>query len=388
MNILVVPFGFPTVKNPNAFIFIWEQCIALHKAGHLVFVLDASPRNYKDWFSKECFNFRKINKEGIIIYAINYPAVATGKFPMIASFCYNLFLKYLVKCMIKDNLKPDIIHAHSIVYSGYRSLQISKKYKVPLVVTEHYSMFSKNKIKIYVRSILNKTLENIDGFICVSNALSQDINKFCNKSAKTHIIPNLVDPRFVFQKPIKKSKFLFFSAGNLIPVKKMDLLIEAFTIAFKNNKNIKLEIAGGGKLYEFLKELITKFNMEDQIILLGIISRKQMVEKLAECDVFAMLSEKETFGIVYREAMAVGRPIVATKNGGIEENWDDMQGLLVPPNDLEAAVNALLKIKNRIDEFDAKLISKRCYSLYSSNVVVEKLEEIYKTAINKQDQVK
>src|SRR5699024_325621 len=132
-------------------------------------------------------------------------------------------------------------------------------------------------------------------------------------------------------------------------------------------------IAGAGKEYEFLKMRIESYNKKDQIHLLGRLDREQMLKEYEMCDCFVLLSEYETFGIVYREALAVGRPIISSRNGGIEENWDDNFGLLIKDNTVETAGEALKFLYNNYDKYDCKKISQLCKKLYSESVIAKKI---------------
>ena len=68
-----------------------------------------------------------------------------------------------------------------------------------------------------------------------------------------------------------------------------------------------------------------------------------------KCNCFVLLSEYETFGIVYREAMASGRPVIAVRNGGVEENWSDAFGILIDKNNYEVILDRKKAIIKGID---------------------------------------
>ena len=381
MNILIIPAVFPSEKNSTAGIYIYEQACALYNAGHNVTVLDATDRNYKNWFSREIFNYRKTSQNGITIYAFNYPGILSSRLPKLASFCYGLCLQYLFKKAQRDNIKIDLIHSHFTFFSGYQALKLSKKHNLPFIVTEHFSLFQQSKINITLKKILIKTINHSDAFICVSNTMKTEIQRHYGDRINLIVIPNMINPIFKFVKPEKNKDFLFFSAGNLQPIKNMDVLIKAFSIAFKGIENVKLEIAGQGPEFIYLNEIIKKLKLENKISLLGNIGRKEMLLKFSECNAFVMVSKSETFGIVYREAMAVGRPIITSKNGGIVEGWNDNQGIIVPVDDIKATASALKHMKENIHCYDFKVISNNCLTLFSENTIVGELENIYHKVI-------
>jgi glycosyltransferase involved in cell wall biosynthesis len=190
----------------------------------------------------------------------------------------------------------------------------------------------------------------------------------------------LIDSRFTFHDPPVGNDYKFFSAGNLVPNKKFDLLIKSFCDSFDKNENVFLRIAGFGKEYENLKKIIYIYGRENQIKLLGRLSRDEILKEFINSNCFVLPSEYETFGIVYREAMAVGRPVISTRNGGVEEGWDDKFGILVPKNNAMLLSEAMKIMKERRD-YDYKYISNKCTELYSFDSVGSKIDEILKKAV-------
>ena len=79
--------------------------------------------------------------------------------------------------------------------------------------------------------------------------------------------------------------------------------------------------------------------------------------------------------------MAVGRPVISTKNGGIEEGWEDNFGILVPIGDKQSLSEALLKIYERKDTFNPEYISKKCLQQYSSDVIGARIDYILKSVV-------
>ena len=88
----------------------------------------------------------------------------------------------------------------------------------------------------------------------------------------------------------------------------------------------------------------------------------ELVKSFTACSVFVLLSVRETFGIVYREAMAVGRPVISSPNGGIEDGWDDSNGILLNgPSAEEDVADALAgDAAQLLLLYDGRAISARC----------------------------
>ena len=95
------------------------------------------------------------------------------------------------------------------------------------------------------------------------------------------------------------------------------------------------------------------------------------------CDTFVLASRYETFGVVYIEALACGKPVIATKCGGPNSIVNENNGYLVNIDDIEALSNSMKLMFQNIENYDARLIRKECEKKYNPQVIASELEEIY-----------
>lgn len=150
---------------------------------------------------------------------------------------------------------------------------------------------------------------------------------------------------------------LFFSMGRLHHIKGFNVLIDAFSLFEKNNSNAKLLIAGaddGAQESLFLQ--IKYLNLLDSVFLIGPINFEEKKLLLSNCDVFALASEFESFGIVVAEALACGAPVVVSN----KTPWKDLEinnyGILAD-NDKNSFYDAFRKVvrvnhdKDRIKKY-------------------------------------
>ena len=171
--------------------------------------------------------------------------------------------------------------------------------------------------------------------------------------------------------------FNMFSCAFLEEGKGMEVLIEAFSLAFKN-KNAILRIGGDGSLRIKLQGMIKELGMENQIFLLGALSRERVSEEMKNCKCFVLASEHETFGVVYIEALACGKPVIGTYNGGADEIIKDYNGIIIEKRNVEKLRDALIKMKNEYKTYDENEISEKTILSYSEKILVEKLKGVYK----------
>ncbi|MFY9282731.1 MAG: glycosyltransferase [Miniphocaeibacter sp.] len=168
---------------------------------------------------------------------------------------------------------------------------------------------------------------------------------------------------FKLKSKVKSKNFNFVSTGNLIDTKRMDLTIKAFYKAFKGNTKITLTIFGQGPNHKSLEELINQYKLSDQVKLMGLCSRKKIAEQLSKSNCFVLVSQSETFGVAYIEALAMGVPVIATKCGGPEGFVNKDNGIMIDVDNEEQLIEAMHYMYKNIEKYDDYL--HRFQNLYA-----------------------
>ena len=136
---------------------------------------------------------------------------------------------------------------------------------------------------------------------------------------------------------------LIGAAGRLSPEKGFDVLINAIALLHEQGRDIGLVIAGDGPDRPRLDELIARQRQPRRFILLG--HQPEMSPLYNAVDLFALSSLSEGLPNVLLEAMAMSLPVVATHVGGVPQLIDDqVNGLLIPSNDVPALAAAITRI--------------------------------------------
>jgi len=200
-------------------------------------------------------------------------------------------------------------------------------------------------------------------------------------------VPNIVREDFITDKINQKEDqvFDFINICYLTKKKKVDLLIKAFAKAFKSNATVKLKIGGYGEEKASLVELAKTLNVEEQVVFLGLLTREQVKEEISSADAFVLSSEYETFGVVLIEALALGKPVVATKCGGPESIVTPEVGYLVENNSEEGLSKAMLELIANKNKFNPEDIRTYCLDNFSENAVVARLGKVYASVLAKNE---
>src|SRR4030042_3795671 len=259
---------------------------------------------------------------------------------------------------------------------------------VPVIIASVHDNYRTDKrLK---RIIMNRILSKItDKIVAVSEDVKEDIIRYDRIApSKIEVIPNGIDvERFNPEKnttdirkefSLGENDIVIGFIGRIVPAKGLEYLLNALPYLNEKFKSIKLLIVGEGSLVEELKERAKKNNIFNNILFTG--RRRDIPEILASINIFVMPSIAEGFPNALLEAMAMGKPIVATEVGGIPEIVKNgFNGLLVPPRDTVSLSKAIKELISN-DQLAAKLgqaASNLVHDNLSIKAIAQKWQSLY-----------
>lgn len=379
MHVMFVPSWYSTPRNKVHGSFFKEQAQALAEHGVKVTVAfnEIWPLTLLGKIN-ENKGISIQNEDGLKTYRYkNYNYLP--KNPLMFMF-FNKRLEKLYKLISEREGKIDLIHAHSSLWGGISAEYISGKYNIPLIITEHSSITYSKYLKPSYKKYVVNSYKNASKLIAVGEGLKEELCDLTKRN-EVEVIPNLVNLElFKPMKLEKNSEFTFFSLAFLEGEKGMDTLIKSFAKKFKNI-NAKLVIGGDGSQKKQLKELSNNLNISDKVEFLGALTRKEVVAQMNKCDCFVLASRHETFGVVYVEALACGKPIIGTYNGGANGIINSENGLIVPIDDEEKLSNAMLEVMKNYSSYDSEIIRNNCENKYSKQNIVKNIIKAYKEVL-------
>ncbi|RAX01872.1 MULTISPECIES: glycosyltransferase family 4 protein [unclassified Photorhabdus] len=188
-----------------------------------------------------------------------------------------------------------------------------------------------------------KSLRMSDYNVFVSNSISNSINESYNLESNNQSVVYLgitfeeMAPLTVEEYVKKRKKvasaqeILIVACGRLVPVKGMNYLIEAVYLLKQKVSNIRLLIIGIGPELLYLQELVHQFKLDEQVIFLGDIPRKDTLVYFKIADIAVVPSIWESFCYVAAEFMGIGKPIVCTSVDSLNELVrDGIDGIKIP----------------------------------------------------------
>lgn len=204
-----------------------------------------------------------------------------------------------------------------------------------------------------------------------------DNKKFYPWSSKREKIDRLSDlkNRYGFSKNDK----IILSVGRLEGAKNPFLLIDSFYNLVKYNLNVKLLIVGTGSLEKDVIKRVKKYNLQENVKFLGVVSSDNVIELMKTSDVFLITSAFEGMPISVLEALASGLPVVSTDVGEVKKVVKDgFSGRVVSNHSKDDIAKAVFEVLNDKEKFNAK----NCVDSIKDYTVGSVLSGIYKIHYN------
>ncbi|BAZ68258.1 MAG: glycosyltransferase [Pelatocladus maniniholoensis HA4357-MV3] len=206
---------------------------------------------------------------------------------------------------------------------------------------------------------LKTALSHADRILAVSSyTRDRLLNEQNLDPSKIKILPNTFDasrfhiaskPRYLLERyGLKPEQPVILTVARLDSVdayKGYDKIIQALPKIRHQLRDVHYIIGGKGDDRYRIEQLITQLGLQECVTLAGFIPDSELCDYYNLCDVFAMPSKGEGFGIVYLEALACGKPVIGgSQDGAIDALCYGELGVLVNPDDVEAIAQSLIKI--------------------------------------------
>lgn len=294
--------------------------------------------------------------------------------------------------------ETDIIHTLIEFPYGILAHKLAQKARVPFIISAHgtygvYPLFHWINRRAYKQALRRAAAVTVPSYftadaICQHSGIQPQISVVHNAVNYNRFqkLQDLHEIRGKFGLPAEARVLL--GVGAMWPRKGFDVLLKAFARVVKDEPRAHLVIAGDGDTSS-LEDLATSMGIRSQVHLLGKVTGNDLVGLYQLCEIYSHLPRYvehhfEGFGLVYLEAGACGKPVVATRSGGVTDAvLDGETGILVEEEDDEAAAAAFVRLLQNKDlaqsmgEAGRKYASKHTWSGY-----VDQIVDLYTTALH------
>lgn len=396
MKVLVLSHMYPSTANEVAGIFVHEQVKALIAKGVEVRIVSAVPWtpfpiNYMT--SKWRAYSRVPGKclwEGVEVFYPRYLAFPRAWFFATSGHRMYRGIRRAIEKIYRE-FAFDLIHAHVALPDGYAGALLAQDFGKPLVITIHGQDLQQTVHRdSNCKEAVAFALQHASRIMVVSGKLRRLAVEHLGIADKLAVIPNGVDLQEIVRAGGVRdgpdnSDNIILSVSNLVAVKGIDFNICAVERLKDKYPRLQYLVVGSGPEEKKLRALVARLGLGKRVTFLGRQSHSNVLRYMASCDVFSLPSWNEGFGVVYVEAMALGKPVIGCQGEGPEDFVEHGKtGLLVKPRDVDSLVEALDFLLSHPEE--ARTMGERARKLVLENYTweknAEKTIEVYREVLN------
>ena len=344
------------------------------------------------------FIFRHIESLGESVKSVIFHHVHDGFNPQIPNNAelfpvtvnnfgkFALFKAYMTafEQLIQQYGKPDILHLHVALPLGPLAVKISRKYHIPLIISEHWTGYlpiNRPKLSLGERLILRHTFRQATHITAVSQNLLDNICISAPTAAKKPqtVVGNVVDTELFSlknsnlqsdKKPILHVSTIDNDAKNIMGI------LHAIQQLSLQRSDFELNIVHDFQNTD-AEEYVRANHLSNIVHFLGRKTSSEIADLLHHSACFLLFSNYENQPCVLLESFSTGTPAVTTPVGGILEITNDENSLIVPPKDEPQLIEKLNFILNNSTQYLPSVIRENALEICSPEVIGRKWLEVY-----------
>jgi teichuronic acid biosynthesis glycosyltransferase TuaC len=394
LRVLVISRLYPRPSDPVLGIFIEEEVKELSRRCQIK-VMAPIPwflplKFFKKWYAYTRIPAHEI-REGIEVFRPRTIILPRNfLFSLLGLSCYLSLLRCARE--IEKGFPFDLIHAHTVYPDGFAAVMLGRALKRPIVITIHGGDVTMYFKRYLWRKLGLWALSNADQVIAVSDSLCRMVvEEYGTEGDKVTVIPNGIDiTRFV---PMPRdealaklgledevSRILF--VGGIERSKGIDYLLRAAKRLMETfHRPVQFLLVGEGRYEQGAKLLAKELGIAGAVTFAGKRPNTEIPLWINACDLVALPSLSEGFGVVLIEAMACGKPVVATRCGGPEDTVNAGTGILVSPGNEAALAKALQEVLSNRHQFDPKKIRQHAVDNYAYDRIASRILGVYRQVL-------
>jgi glycosyltransferase involved in cell wall biosynthesis len=351
MRILTLTNLYPSPWYPHRAAYNRQYMHALSAAGHDVRVI--APIAWTDeWSARRqgkpaLPKGRRVTTDGIPVEHPRYyftPRVLRGS--------YGRSFRWSVRGAFERavaEFRPDVVFSSWAYPDGWAAGELAHAAGLPVVVNVVGSdvLFADAR-----RGRVAEAVRRADGVMAASQDLADHVIGMGADARRVRVVYNGVDTGLFLPGDRKDARTklnlrsdapLILFVGNLLPVKGLDVLIDALGLLVREGKPFRCHLIGQGPLRFDLERRAAAAGIGDRVTFIGAVAHASLPDWFRAADLFVLPSRSEGVPNVLLEASACGIPYVASNVGGIPEIAHTGRGTLVPPCDARALADAIAK---------------------------------------------
>ncbi|MBK9177049.1 MAG: glycosyltransferase [Flavobacteriales bacterium] len=285
--------------------------------------------------------------------------------------------------VIQERGRPDLIHAYILLRPVALAWWTGRRAGVPFMVSEQSSEFI---TAAYARrgrayhAISRFLLRRARAITAVSAWLGEALKQhgLCDQY---HIVPNVV-PGIDRPLPPAGRPGAFLMVADLVDhIKNVSGVLRALASARSTDERLRLIIIGDGTDRAMLEQLTDRLGLRGAVTFLGRMPNTEVLDRMAEAFAVIVNSNVETFSVVTGEALAQGKPVIATRCGGPQAFITQANGILIEPTADAALADAMLQLTRDADRYAPADVRATVSDRFSPDAVGHGFHAIYQAVL-------
>lgn len=293
---------------------------------------------------------------------------------------------------ILREFNPDLIHAHCGGAAGFYASFLSRRYRIPMIVTEHSPVelsgvghFGVSYLfarRAYLCSRAN---------VCVSKDSRDKLARIYPKASFEVIYNGIQGGNLPPDEQGGERRYYKEGYVNIVivailydmEVKGMRYLLKAMEILKKQGGKYVLHHIGAGEYLSYYKKMAAELGIEDICVFHGGCERRELYGIVGEMDFFVSASLVECSGVSVQEAMLLGKPVLGTNSGGVESLVPEQAGFIVEKANAQALADGIEAMQGKLGGYDREWIRAYAREAFEIGNISRKYMELYEKVLRR-----
>ncbi len=281
--------------------------------------------------------------------------------------------------------KIDLVHLNVVFPAGNFAVYLKKKYKIPYLVTEHWTQLldpnSKEWSKLK-KSVIRRTYDYADLICPVSENLKNKLY-FFTTNQKYQVIPNVVNTSVFKYKEHPPQKRILHISNLKDEHKNITGILDTIKELSQSRSDFFITIAGNGNA-DFFNQYAEKIDIPKNLYSIeGSKTYEEVATLMQQHDAFLLYSNYENLPCVISEAQVCGLPVITTDVGGTSEMVNEQNGILIEPKNNKMLLDKLNQLLDNIANYNQTAIATEAIKKYSFENVGKQYYDAYLQILNR-----
>lgn len=387
-HILFLARWYPNREDPMLGLFVRNHAVAVSQLNSVSALYVHAVAGAKKKFDVVTFDDESV-KTCLVYYRTpqrNIPVITV----LYKTFLFLRAHKYGLKKVKELSGPPDLCHVNVLTRHGVVALFLKWRFHIPYIITEHWSRYLpiRNSYSGNLRKFFTQlVVKNAGAVTTISENLMSAMKNQHLKNPNYQVIHNVVDTH-LFQPDAaissrSKIRMIHIScfedqskniSGLLRTLKKLSMV----------RNDWECVMVGDGMDFQQMKNLAEELEIDIEFLrFTGLLQGVDLVKEIQHSDFLIMFSNYENIPVVINEALACGKPVLATAVGGIPEVVSQDRGLLVDAGNEEALLSQMEIMLSTYSLYNNNHLRAFAVKMFSYESVGKKIDAIYQQVLRK-----